>query len=198
MLYIRRVGEVADGSVNADKLADGAVNLSTAKVTGELPTSKIENGAINEDKLANLSISTGKLKDNVVTLAKAQQALKIHHFTGDETEVSVLGTTETGVKQFKIVKATSQTSGIQPQKLHVNAEIKTTNVSAQGTLKVYIDAEGTPRITINTTSTSYEMVEGNADISDLANGAHDVIIKLVNADGAETTYNDLIEIFVEK
>jgi len=45
-IYIRRVGEVADGSVTADKLADGAVDLDTTKVTGQLPTAKMKDGAV--------------------------------------------------------------------------------------------------------------------------------------------------------
>ena len=103
-VYIRRVGEVADGAVTNIKLATGAVDLDSDKVTGELPTGKLADGAVIESKIGNLEISTGKLKDQAVTLAKAQRALKIHHFTGDETEVSVTGLTETEKKTFKIVK----------------------------------------------------------------------------------------------
>jgi len=197
-IYIRRVGEVADGSVTAEKLASGAVDLDTDKVTGQLPTDKMKDGAVVEAKIGNLEISTGKLKDQAVSLAKAQQALRIHHFVGDETEVSVVGTEETSVKKFKVVKSSANTKGIQPQKLHINAEVKTSNVAAQGALKAYIDAEETPRITVNTSSVNYEMQEGDADISDLENGAHEVDIRMVSADAAETVYNDLIEIFVEK
>ena len=198
-LFIRRVGEVADNSVDATKLADGAIDLSTVKVTGELPTSKIEDGAIVEAKLASLAVSTAKLKDQAVTLAKAQQALKIHHFVGDETEVSTLGTTEEDQKVFRMPKATSDIKGIQPSRLHINAEMKVTGgTSPTGTMKVYIDAEGTPRITVNTTNGTYEMVEGDADISDLTNGTHTIKATLVTDEASATVFNDLIEIFFEK
>lgn len=198
-LFIRRVGEVADGSVDASKLADGAIDLSTVKVTGELPTSKLEDGAVVEAKLASLSVSTGKLKDQAVTLAKAQQALKINHFVGDETEVSTLGTTEEDQKIFRMPRATSDVKGIQPVRLHVNAEMKVTDgTSPTGVMKIYIDAEGTPRITLNTTSGTYEMVEGDADISDLANGAHTIKCTLASDEASATAFNDLIEIFFEK
>ncbi len=198
-IFIRRVGEVADGSVSSAKLADGAIDLSTAKVTGELPTNKIEDGAIVEAKLASLAVSTAKLKDQAVTLAKAQQALKIHHFIGDETEVSTLGTTEEDQKIFRMPKSTSDVKGIQPVRLHVNAEMKVTDgTSPTGSLKVYLDAEGTPRITLNTTNGTYEMVEGDADISDLSNGAHTIKITLSTDEAPATVYNDLIEIFFEK
>ena len=198
-LFIRRVGEVADNSVTASKLTDGAIDLSTAKVTGELPTSKIEDGAIVEAKLASLAVSTGKLKDQAVTLAKAQQALKIHHFVGDETEVSTTGTTEEDQKVFRMPRATSDVKGIQPVRIHVNAEMKVIDgTSPTGILKVYIDAEGTPRITLNTTSGTYEMVEGDADISDLSNGTHTIKVTLASDEAPATAYNDLIEIFLEK
>ncbi len=198
-LFIRRVGEVADNSVTSAKLVDGAVDLSTAKVAGELPSSKLEDGAVVEAKLANLAVTTGKLQNQAVTLAKAQQALKIHHFVGDETEVSTLGITEVDQKVFRMPKATSDVKGIQPSRLHVNAEMKVTDgTSPTGTMKVYIDAEGTPRITLNTTSGTYEMVEGDADITDLTNGTHTIKITLASDEVPATAFNDLIEIFFEK
>ena len=196
-IFIRRVGEVADNSVTASKLADGAVDLGTPKVTGELPTEKLEDGAATESKIADLAISTLKLKDQAVTLAKAQRALKIHHFVGDETEVSVTGLTETDIKFFKFPRPTSNERGIQAVVMHINAEVKVTGV-AQGTLSVYIDGEGTPRMTVTTTSNTFEMSEAEADISDLANGTHSVRVTFVTNDAAETMTNDLIEIFLEK
>jgi hypothetical protein len=53
-INIRRVGEVADGSVTSTKLATGAVDLDTDKVTGQLPTEKLKDGAATEDKIALL------------------------------------------------------------------------------------------------------------------------------------------------
>jgi len=167
-IYIRRIGEIPDGS-------------------------------ITEQKLADLAVSTQKLKDQAVSLAKAQQALKIHHFTGDETEESVIGTSETDIKLFKIVKSSANTKGMQPQRVHLNAEVKVTGASgAQGTLKLYVDDEVSPRITVNTTSDIYEMQEGDADFSDLANGSHDIRITGVTDNAGATVYNDLIEVFIEK
>ncbi len=152
-----------------------------------------------EAKLANLAVTTGKLQNQAVTLAKAQQALKIHHFVGDETEVSTLGIIEVDQKIFRMPKSTSDIKGIQPTRLHINAEMKVTGgVTPTGTLRVYLDAEGTPRITINTTNGSYEMVEGDTDISDLTNGAHTIKITLATDEASATVFNDLTEIFFEK
>lgn len=217
-LYIRKAAAIADGSVTeaklasgavtvtkigtdavtAAKIADSAVALNTATVTGELASANIADAAITEAKLNALAVSTGKLADNAITLAKAHQALKIGTFVGDETSVDVTGTTETEEKSFKIVKSSSTTKGIQAQKLHVNAEMKTSNVSHAAYIKLYVNAEGTARITLSSTSTSFEMQEGDADISDLTAGAHEVHVKLYSADAGETCYNDLIEIFLEK
>lgn len=196
MIYIRRVGELVDGAVTEAKLATNAV--TEAKINnGAVTENKLGNGSVVEAKLANLSVATEKLKDQAVSLAKAQQALKIHHFVGDETEDSVEGVTEIASKIFKFPKASTQEKGIQPTKLHINAELKTSDTAYQGTLKVYLDAEETARITITTTSETYEMVEGEADISDLTNGKHTVTTKLYSADASGIMYNDLTEIFLE-
>jgi len=96
-INIRRVGEVADGSITSIKLATGAVNLDTDKVTGQLPTNKMKDGAVNEDKLASLAVSTAKLQDNVVTLAKADDDIRLNTFIGDETIVSC--NDETAIKE---------------------------------------------------------------------------------------------------
>ena len=198
-IFIRRVGEVADNSVDASKLADGAIDLSTAKVTGELPTEKLADGAATEAKIADLAISTLKLKDQAVTIAKSVQAMKIHHFVGDETEVSVTGLTEGDVKNFAMPRSASPNSGLQPSRIHINAEVKVTGgTSPTGTLNVYFDGEGTPRVTLTTTSSTFGMQEGDADISDLTNGKHDVRIALVADEAGATMTNDLIEIFLEK
>lgn len=199
MIYIRRIGEIPNGSINADKLADGAVDLNSVKVTGQLPSDKLADGAATEEKIANLAISTEKLKNQAVTISKSVQAMKIHHFVGDENEVSVLGTTESIEKIFKLPKSSSENTGIQANKLHINAEIKVTDVSgAQGLLKIYIDDEENSRITITTTSDTYEMAEGSGNISDLNPGKHTIKIVLLSDNISATMWNDLIEIFVEK
>jgi len=193
-IYIRKVGEVADGSITDEKLAVAAVNLGGSKVTGQLPSTAIEDGAVIESKLANLSVSTGKLKDEAVTTAKAINALKQHVYVGDETEVSVTGITETEIKTFGIVKAPAILPWL---KMHVQAEMKTSDVSHAAIMKVYVDAEASPRITLNSTSATYEIQSGSAVISDLSNGKHVVKIKMVSADASATAYNDLLDVFTE-
>lgn len=190
-INIRKVGEVADGSVTAAKLADDAVDLSTAKVTGQLPSGKLADGAVIEAKLDNLAVSTAKLQDNCVSLAKADDDTKLSHFVGDETEVFQTGTTEEAVKEFRFAKVDGKYA---PTKIRAFVTLRTTNALHQATLKIYFDAEGTARLTFNSSSETYELLNAEADISSLTAGIHTCTVKLVSADGSEKAYNDFIDI----
>lgn len=173
-INLRSVGQIIDGSISTIKLADGAVTTS---------------------KLADGGVSTEKLKDNAVSAAKAVSALATHIFIGDETELSVTGTIETTIKTFSL--ATKNNPVMDWKKVHVQALVKTNNASYSGTMKVYFNAEATPRITLSTTSTSYELQYGVCDISDLPVGKHDIKIKLHSANAAGIAYNELLDVFTE-
>ena len=192
-INIRRVGEVADGSVTQSKLADGAVDLESDIVVGELPSSKIKNGAVVEEKLANLSISTDKLQDNVVTLAKANDDVRLKSFVGDETLVSVTGLTESIEKELTIPKDVVRFGA---SKIRVLAGLYSSDAAFTASLKVYIDSETTERLELTSNSETSELVSGEFDISDLGAGKHSVKISLVSSDVAGTAYNDLIDIMV--
>lgn len=192
-INIRRVGEVADGSVTANKLADSAVDLGSDKVTGQVPSTKIQNGAIIEQKLADLAISTGKLKDNVVTLAKADDDMRLRSFVGDETIVSVTGTTESIEKELTIPKHAVKFGAT---KIRVLAGLYTSDAAFTASLKIYIDSEASARLELTSVSTTSELVAGEFDISDLAQGRHIIQAALVSSDVAGTAYNDLIDIMI--
>lgn len=51
---------------------------------------------------------------------------------------------------------------------------------------------------MNSVSTDYELVNGEADISDLSTGKHAITIKLVNAEADGISYNDYIDIYFVK
>lgn len=191
VVNIRKVGEVADNSVTASKLADGAVDLGSVKVTGQAPASKIADGAIIESKLNDLAISTQKLQDGAVALAKASDDVRLSHFVGDETEVFVNGTTEEDVKQFQF----SKISGKYVQsKVRFFCTLKTTNVSFPAYLKVYFDSEVSPRISLSSSSLTYELLNAEVDVSDISDGIHTFVIKMAAGDNAEKAYNDYIEV----
>lgn len=185
---LQRVGEavLADGQVTTEKLADAAVT-----------DAKMADGSVIEAKLADLAISTGKLKDNVVTLAKADGAMRIHNIISDNTEFGVLGTAEEEIKILRLIKSTSD-EGFDPKLLRINTELKTSDVASAANLKIYIDEEATPRISLTSISTVYEIATGSADISDLASGKHSIKVKLASAGAAATASNQLFYCFVEK
>lgn len=193
-LNIRKVGEVADGSVTEVKLAPGAV--TTTKIADEAITdAKIADNAIIEQKIAALAISTGKLKDNVVTLAKADNDVKAVTFTGDETELSVTGVAEVAVKEFNF----SRKGGVfEPKIVRVIMTLRTNDVSYTATGKIYINGEAEARATMESTSDTYELSSAEFDISDLDPGKHTVTLKLVSSDAAGVAYSDYLDILLVK
>lgn len=203
-LNIRKVGEVADGSVTAVKLADGAVTTpklaDSAVETGKIADSaivdsKIADGSVIETKLADLAISTDKLKDNVVTLAKANDDVKLVSFVGDETELSVEGDSEVILKEFSF----SAKGGVmEPKKIRVVATLKTDNELNTATAKVYLNGEAEARATMETTSETYELVSSEFDISDLSSGKHKVSLKLKSSDPAGIAYTDYLDVLLVK
>lgn len=199
-LNIRRVGEVADGAVTAEKLATGAIDLGTDKVTGQVPTTKIEDGAVIEGKLADLAVATAKIKANAVTLAKADNDVKSTTFIGDESEVNVTGVTETDLKEFKFTRL----SGIiEPTLMRIMCTLKNSdagsgNPAYNGTLKLYVDDEVSPRATLTSNATAYELKTSEFDISDLSQSQHTVTIKMYSDDAAGIVYNDYLDVLLVK
>jgi len=193
-INIRKAGDLPDGSVTAAKLADSAVDLSSIKVTGQISSDQLADGAVLEQKLADLAISTAKLKDNVVTLAKASDDVKLNSFIGDETEVSVAGTTEQDVKEFNVPKVSGK---FVPTKIRVLASLKTNDALYTATLKVYVNSDVTPILTLTSTSVTYELAAGEADISALAdNQKHLIRVALVSDNVAGVAYNDSIDVML--
>ncbi len=187
-INLQRVGEatIPDGSITTIKLANDAVT-----------DPKIADGSIINSKLAALAISTGKLQNNVVTLAKSDRALKIHHLLTDDTEAAEVGTTPTEIKTYKFIKAANVNEGFVPGMLIIQADLKTSNVAQQAKMELNIDG-GAVVITLTSVSLTAELLTGEADISALADGSHTVSVKLSNADVAETTTNQLFTSFLEK
>jgi len=233
-LNIRKVGEVADGSVTVAKLADGAVTsikiadaaVIEAKVASAAITStkisdsavveakiatdavveskiaanavvesKIANSAVVEAKLANLAISTGKLQNNVVTLAKADNDIKAITFVGDETELSVAGSAEEAIKEFSFSK---KGGTLAPNFMRVLMTLKSDSEIATGTANVYINGEGSPRGTMTTVASAYELVSDEFAIDNLANGKHLVSVRLVSSEASATVFNDYLDILLVK
>jgi hypothetical protein len=204
---------LAEGSVDASKIEDGAIDLSTAKVVGELPETKLANdavtenkiaaqavsdgklkdGAVLEAKIADLAISTGKLKDNVVTLAKTTDDVRLTPFVGGEEEQSVTGTTAVGVVETGMSKVSGK---FEPKKIRIIADLKTSE--GTGYMEVYADAEVTPRLTLQTVETEYELVNGEFSVEDLTQGKHKYTVKLKGSLVTSIVSSDYVEIYTVK
>jgi len=155
-------------------------------------TDGIEDGAITTAKLADTAVTTAKIADGAVTPAKASAELKSKMYMGDETEVSVTGTTETELKQFLFVQDGPMGT---INSFYVQATLKSSSSTATASLKIYIDDETTPRLTLSTTSTDYALQTGYFDVSDLTSGIHTIHIKLASDTATETAYNYLLEFY---
>jgi len=94
----------------------------------------------------------------------------------DETEVYVTGTSESLFtpldKTFDFIKSTAH---LDLESLMVLLQMKVTG--GTGTIKIYMDAEVSPRLTFTTTSTAYEVKEGSVDVSGLPAGLHTLTIR---------------------
>lgn len=207
---------LANGAVDASKIEDGAIDLNTAKVIGQLPETKladnavtetkiadgavndgkIANGAVIENKLADLAISTAKLQDNVVTLAKSNDDVKVTPFVGGEVEQSVEGITPEGIVETGFARVSGK---YEPKKLRVIASLKVDAGSGnEASLKVYVDAEASARITLTSISDTYELVNGEADVSDLSIGRHKITIKIHSNTEGVKAYNDYVDVMFVK
>lgn len=111
-------------------------------------------------------------------------------YAGDETEVSVSGTTETLVKTLRVVKCSA--NGLNVTALSFVATLKVTG--GTGYLRIYID--NTLVLTLSTTSTSYVVVHGNVAVSWGDNTVHTIDVKMYNS-GAYVTYNQVFEVYVK-
>ena len=108
----------------------------------------------------------------------------------DDTQVSMSGTTETELKTFRFYK--SAYAPFQRLAMLVSLWVS----GGTGTLRVYIDAETTPRASYSTASTSEVFATLAFSVADLAYGSHTVRVKCVNS-GAYYTYTRYLDAWGE-
>ena len=113
-----------------------------------------------------------------------------HLFTFDDTQVSMSGTTETELKTFRFYK-----SAYAPFR-RIAMLVSLWVSGGTGTLRVYIDAETSPRASFSTTSTSEVFTILSFSVADLAYGPHTVRVKCVNS-GAYYTYTRYLDAWGE-
>jgi len=108
----------------------------------------------------------------------------------DDTQVSMSGTTETELKTFRFHRSAYSPVGkvVMVVSLWVSG--------GTGTLRVYIDAETSPRASFSTTSTSEVFATLSFSVANLAYGPHTVRIRCVNS-GAYYTYTRYLDAWGE-
>lgn len=186
---IRRVGTVAPNSVGEKELKEGAVDLGTNRVIGELPTEKLEDGAVIGSKIHELEINTQHIKNFAISAAKAQNDVKLKTYIGDETETQADSTSYD--REFHFVKSNSSAW----KEIRIITTLKTSNTSYAGKLEVYINSDSTSIMELQSVLDSeYEALEGTADISYLANGKHKVTVRLISTDPSVTVYSDFLDV----
>lgn len=195
-INLRRVSELVDGSVTSAKLADGSVISSkigvAAVISGKIAadavgSSEIAANAVTSSELADNAVTTLKLGDGAVTGVKADGSIKTSYLVADDTTISYTGTVYSSEKELRFVKKAIDIPGGEIMVYaEAMASVGTTNIG------IFFDAEITPRITLSTVGTGFELLEGTAYIGDLSNAAHSVNMRLRNLN-AGVAYNKLIE-----
>lgn len=186
-INLRRVGEVADGSVTSAKLADGAV-ISAKIYDGAVVFGKIGPDAVGTYQIAPDSVTSAKLANGAVTGIKADGSIKTSYLVADDSTVNYTGTVYSDQKELRFVKKSSSIPGGEIM-VYAEAMASTGNTD----VGVFFDAEVAPRITLSTVGTGFELLEGTAYIGDLSDGVHYVNMSLRNLTGGAVAYNKLIE-----
>lgn len=187
MINLRRPTEavLSPGQVQAAHLADEAVDLAGAKVTGLLPNGRL--GVISD---------VTKIQDDLLTLAKMKDDVKVNPWVGGEVEQSVEGDAEVPIVETGFVKLPGR---FVAKKLRVVATLKVEGVVDDiAYLKVYLDDEVGARISMESTEVDYELVSGEADISDLDTGRHKLTITASTSDAAAIAWNDYVDVLFVK
>jgi len=112
-------------------------------------------------------------------------------YAGDETERSVIGTTETEIKFFRMIRDTS--SGKNYTRIFFVGEGRVT--AGTGSLRVSIGGAASVLVW-NFTNTVYAHQEGFIDVAWADNTIHTISIRLMNSTTA-TTFNRTLEVYVE-
>lgn len=175
------------GKVNAEMIAPNSIQ-----------TIHLVNGSVETAKMANQAVTAAILADGSIATTKVAEKVRVRELGANDVEAFVLGTTSTEVKSLRF--AVTEAGNITPDKVIVTCEVKSSASSATATMEAYIDAESTPRTTVVSTSTSYElgtfsfMVGASAGAGQLSEGIHTLSIRLKSSSATESAYNKLLEI----
>jgi len=108
----------------------------------------------------------------------------------DDTQKSASGTSDTTVKQFRFPVTVFNRK--DRWWIIVSAWVS----GGTGYVKIYFDSEGSPRLTLSTTSSTETVLEGeiNFNSSPLSIGMHTCYVKIANS-GTSTTYTQWLGVW---
>ncbi len=121
--------------------------------------------------------------------ANTAGAVRTRFITADDNLVTYAGTLWSEQKELRFVRNTSEMdSTTLIMKAEAFGSIGTTNVG------FFINSESTPRLTLSTVGTGFELLQGTAYIGDLLNGINSIKINLQNLEHG-TAIQSLIELW---
>lgn len=158
-------------------------------------TAGIATGAVTTERIADFAIVEAKIADNAVTLPKAHAALRTSLYVGDETEVSVTGTTYVDIKAFQFTKELPGANGLSLVELIPRAELRSDISGITATIGFFVDTETTPRLELSANTSGYTVVSTGFSVADLAVGTHTLTVKLKTGTGSVAVYNRMLEVY---
>jgi hypothetical protein len=149
--------------------------------------------SVGTEQLKDCAVTTSKIADGAVTPEKVSGVLRSVFILGDDTEVTETSTTyvEKKVFNFYVDRAVDT---LNWKTIELIAELKSSATTYTAYVALFIDDETTPRIELFTNSTSYSVLRGTADISDLATGLHKFSIRCKVSAAGGIAYQRHVEI----
>ena len=149
--------------------------------------------SVGTEQLKDGAVTSSKIADGAVTPAKLSGAVLSVFILGDDTEVTETSTTYVEKKRFNFYKDTSIDT-LNWISIELVAELKSSASTYTAYVALFVDNETSPRIELFTNSTSYSVLRGTADISDLATGLHKFSIRCKVSTVGGTAYQRHVEI----
>lgn len=103
----------------------------------------------------------------------------------DATEESILGDILTQVKDMSFIKGVFNAA-----ELTIEIELKTDNAANPAICRIRLDGSGTDSLVLQTSSTSFVILDGTIDVSLLSSGRHTVEFLLEDGSGETVTMRE--------
>jgi len=160
---------------------------------------------LTSDFIEDNAITTSKIADGSITLSKVSGSLRAGFLIGDDTLMYSYSTTGEEIKRFSFLKSQTIEAGGRGKnwkKIYWRAELRTEDTSGMTTATIYIliNNEMTPRsgASASTNSSTFYIVDGVIDISDLSVGKHDIHIYIKTSNGTYKVEQQTIEFVFEE